>query len=182
MYMTMKSFRQKRPLIALAANFGCNSSSNKGSIRIPPEKKAATNAFLLHSCRRTESLGKKATLPPVRHPFPRDLICITSSALDYPRPPHAPLIRLASWTSFCIIVTRLAWMAHRLVSSKRCTMNASAASWSACMAWLCQRRESPSTGSRERPISRTCVLCQWRLLNWALAIETYEAGEGQFEE
>lgn len=46
----------------------------------------------------------------------------------YPRPPQAPRMRRASCMSFCIIVTRFAWMAHRFVSSNRCTKNASAAS------------------------------------------------------
>lgn len=56
-----------------------------------------------------------------------------------PSPPHAPLILLASWISFCIIVTLFAWMAHRFVSSKRCTRNASDASCSAWMACDCHR-------------------------------------------
>lgn len=57
----------------------------------------------------------------------------------------------ASWTSFCIVVTLFKWMAHELVSENKCTMNASAASsWRVCMAWLCQRRESPSTGHSSR--------------------------------
>lgn len=43
-------------------------------------------------------------------------------------PPQAPRIRLASWMSFCMMVTLLAWIAHRLTSSKRWTRKASAAS------------------------------------------------------
>jgi len=38
------------------------------------------------------------------------------------------------------MVTRLAWMAQRLVSSKRPTRYASAASWSASTAWLWKRK------------------------------------------
>jgi hypothetical protein len=38
-------------------------------------------------------------------------------------------MRRANWMSFGIIVTRLAWMAHKLVSSNRPTKYASAASW-----------------------------------------------------
>ena len=48
----------------------------------------------------------------------------------------SPLMRLASWISLGIIVTLFAWMAHRLVSSKRPTMYASQASWMANTAWL----------------------------------------------
>lgn len=57
-------------------------------------------------------------------------------------PPHGPRIRRANWISFCIIVTRFAWIAHKFASSKRWTMNASVASCRARMAWLCQRRGS----------------------------------------
>jgi hypothetical protein len=32
-----------------------------------------------------------------------------------PSPPHGPLIRRASWMSFCMIVTRFAWIAHKLL-------------------------------------------------------------------
>lgn len=38
-----------------------------------------------------------------------------------------PRILLAKWMSFGIIVTRFAWIAHRLASSNRWTRNASAA-------------------------------------------------------
>lgn len=49
----------------------------------------------------------------------------------YPKPPHAPRILLASWTSFCMMVTRFAWMAQRFVSANKCTMKASQLSCSA---------------------------------------------------
>ena len=42
--------------------------------------------------------------------------------------------------SFGMIVTRLAWIAHRFVSSKRPTRYASDASWSARIAWDWNRR------------------------------------------
>ena len=42
---------------------------------------------------------------------------------------RSPRIRLASRMSFGMMVTRLAWMAHRLVSSNNLTMYASVASW-----------------------------------------------------
>jgi len=51
-----------------------------------------------------------------------------------PIPPHAPRSRLASCISFCIIVTRFACIAHRFVSSKRCTRKASLASCNAMIA------------------------------------------------
>ena len=41
----------------------------------------------------------------------------------------SPRIRLASRMSFGMMVTRLAWMAHRLASSNSLTRYASAASW-----------------------------------------------------
>ncbi|CAL9058230.1 unnamed protein product [Musa banksii] len=49
-------------------------------------------------------------------------------------------MRRASWISLGMIVTRLAWMAQRLVSSKRPTRYASAASCSAATAELWKRR------------------------------------------
>ena len=51
----------------------------------------------------------------------------------------SPLILLASWMSLLIMVTLLAWIAQRLVSSKSDTMYASAAYWSARTAWLWKR-------------------------------------------
>ena len=42
---------------------------------------------------------------------------------------RSPRIRLASRMSFGMMVTRLAWMAHRLASSNNLTRYASAASW-----------------------------------------------------
>ena len=55
----------------------------------------------------------------------------------------SPLILLASCMSFGMMVTLLAWMAQRLVSSKRPTRYASAASWRAMMAvdWKEEREE-----------------------------------------
>ena len=41
---------------------------------------------------------------------------------------RSPRIRLASWMSFGMMVTRLAWMAHRLASSSKLTRYASVAS------------------------------------------------------
>ena len=61
-------------------------------------------------------------------------------------------------------------------------MNASAASCSACMAWLCQRRESPSTGRRERPISRTWISVSGEHEAGEWRFDTNEAGEGEFQE
>ncbi|KAF2925317.1 hypothetical protein DAI22_06g043200 [Oryza sativa Japonica Group] len=49
-------------------------------------------------------------------------------------------MRRASWMSLGMMVTRLAWMAHRLVSSKSPTRYASAASCSAATAELWKRR------------------------------------------
>nr|DAD22016.1 TPA_asm: hypothetical protein HUJ06_023479 [Nelumbo nucifera] len=52
----------------------------------------------------------------------------------------SPRILLASWMSLGIMVTRLAWIAQRFVSSKRPTRYASAASCNARTAWLWKRR------------------------------------------
>ena len=41
----------------------------------------------------------------------------------------SPWISLASWISLGMMVTRLAWMAHRLASSNNLTRYASVASW-----------------------------------------------------
>jgi len=49
-------------------------------------------------------------------------------------------MRRASWMSLGMMVTRLAWMAQRLVSSKRPTRYASDASWRARMAEDWKRR------------------------------------------
>ena len=53
---------------------------------------------------------------------------------------RSPLILLASCMSLGMIVTLLAWMAQRFVSSKSPTMYASAASWRARTAWDWKRR------------------------------------------
>ena len=42
---------------------------------------------------------------------------------------RSPRIRLASWMSLGMMVTRLAWIAHRLASSNNPTRYASVASW-----------------------------------------------------
>ena len=53
---------------------------------------------------------------------------------------RSPRIRLASSMSFGMMVTRLAWMAHRLASSNSLTRYASAASWRHSIAadWNCR--------------------------------------------
>lgn len=48
-------------------------------------------------------------------------------------------MRRANWISLCMIVTRFAWMAHKFVSSNRCTKYASSASCSAKIAFSCHR-------------------------------------------
>ena len=53
---------------------------------------------------------------------------------------RSPRIRRASWMSLGMIVTRLAWIAQRLVSSKSETRYDSEASWSARMAVPWKRR------------------------------------------
>lgn len=67
---------------------------------------------------------------------------------QYAAPPHAPRILLANCMSFCMIVTRFACIAQRLVSSNRWTRKASEASCKACRAVLCHLK---------------CVLSRFRL-------------------
>ena len=55
--------------------------------------------------------------------------------LSLPPPPRSyfsPRMRRANWMSLGVMVTRLAWRAHKLTSSSRPTRSASAASWRAC--------------------------------------------------
>lgn len=82
---------------------------------------------------------------------------VEEGQMHQPSPSQAPRYRRASWTSLCIIVTRLTWMAHRFVSSKRWFMKASAASCNASTACDCYRSPAPS-GIIVRPISRTCMI------------------------
>ena len=67
-------------------------------------------------------------------------------------PAMGPRILLASCMSLGMMVTRFAWMAHRLQSSNSPTITSSAASWSARRASAVHRY-----GSRVKlfPISRT---------------------------
>ena len=81
--------------------------------------------------------------------------CPVRAGYFQPNPACMPRILLASWISFCITVTLLAWNASNCASSKRCTMNASAASCRASKAWLCHRKSRPC-GLYRIPISRTC--------------------------
>lgn len=77
--------------------------------------------------------------------------------------------------SFCITVTRLAWIAHKLASSNKWTRKASAASCSAKIAWLCQRKPTPSSNSERmksvatsrtwKPIKKIFTLKDGFLLN-----------------
>lgn len=71
-----------------------------------------------------------------------------------PSPPHTPRILRASCMSFAIIVTRLACIAQRFVSSNRWTKNASAASCKAWMACDCHLNSS-FLGRSVKAISRT---------------------------
>lgn len=103
-----------------------------------------------------------------------------------PKPPHAPLILLANWTSFCIIVTRFACMAHKFVSSNKWTINASQLSCNACIAWVCHRRVSPPVGTMERAISRTWSYAKGRVLDWLIIRDwvkgIWKAGERKDKE
>ena len=69
---------------------------------------------------------------------------------------RSPRIRLASNMSFGMMVTRLAWMAHRLASSNSLTRYASAASW----------RHSIATNWNRRPV----------LKSWAISLTSLRKG------
>ena len=92
-----------------------------------------------------------------------------------------PRMRRASCMSFGMIVTRLAWMAHRLQSSKSPTITSSAASCSAHSASAVHRK-----GSRVRsfPISRTSrangsFRIRSSVLRWYLRISLRAASPGR---
>ena len=65
----------------------------------------------------------------------------------------SPLMRRARAMSLGMRVTRFAWMAHRLASSNKFVMKASAASWRARIDWLWKRM----SGLPECAISRTSL-------------------------
>ena len=69
---------------------------------------------------------------------------------------RSPRIRLASWMSFGMMVTRLAWMAHRLASSNNPTRYASVASW----------RHSTAADWNRRSV----------LISWAISLTTLWKG------
>ena len=64
--------------------------------------------------------------------------------------------------SFGMMVTRLAWMAHKLVSSKRPTRYASDASWSANTAVLWNRKS----------VLKSCAISRTRRWNGSLRIKS----------
>ena len=64
--------------------------------------------------------------------------------------------------SFGMMVTRLAWMAHKLVSSKRPTRYASDASWSANTAVLWKRKS----------VLKSCAISRTRRWNGSLRIKS----------
>ena len=65
-----------------------------------------------------------------RRPQAKKRLKITcqNDSSDCHTPPQAPRIRLANCISFCMMVTLFAWIAHKFVSSNKCTRNASVAS------------------------------------------------------
>ncbi|KAK9670692.1 hypothetical protein RND81_13G218600 [Saponaria officinalis] len=83
--------------------------------------------------------------------------------------------------SLGMMVTRLAWMAHRLVSSNRPTRYASAASWRANTAWLWKRRSVLKSWA----ISRTSLwkgsfLMSSSVLFWYLRISRSATVPGRY--
>jgi hypothetical protein len=92
--------------------------------------------------------------------------------------PQAARNRRASCMSFCCMVTRLAWIAHRFASWKRLTRKAPVASWSAMIAWLCHL-DGPFSVVTCWQISRTCGDISARHRSWRGA--TYESLEGRLK-
>lgn len=119
-------------------------------------------------------------LPSHQSDRPLELTCLCQRALVksrkarpkrntgiFPQPqtgaPQAALNLLASWMSFCWMVTRLAWIAQRFASWKRFTKKASVASCNANRACDCHLF-GPSSPDTPCAISLTCVLISQALL------------------
>ena len=75
---------------------------------------------------------------------------------------RSPRMRRASWTSFGMMVTRLAWMAHKFVSSNKPTKYASDASWSAKTAEDWNRKS----------VLKSCAISRTRRWNGSLRIKS----------
>lgn len=73
-------------------------------------------------------LESMASIPVRRRQSPSPFSPARFPSNDHPKPPQAPLIRRARWMSFCMMVTRLAWIAQRFASSNKWTRKASALS------------------------------------------------------
>ena len=71
-------------------------------------------------------------------------------------------MRRASWMSLGMMVTRLAWMAHRLVSSNRPTRYASEASCSA----------STADDWKRRSVLKSCAISRTRRWNGSLRMSS----------
>lgn len=112
-YSTKEVHKYKQGRSPLARPKETNNQKDSDDLQNPTSYKTPKYHPFLFSCRETNAMTRPKTKE------------------DYPIPPHVPRILLASWMSFCMIVTRLACMAHRFVSSKRWTRYASAASWRA---------------------------------------------------
>ena len=75
---------------------------------------------------------------------------------------RSPRMRRASWMSLGMIVTRLAWMAHKLVSSNKPTKYASDASWRARTAEPWKRRS----------VLKSCAISRTRRWNGSLRMSS----------
>jgi len=73
---------------------------------------------------------------------------------------RSPRIRRASWISFGMIVTLLAWMAHKFVSSNKPTKYASLASW----------RARTAVDWKRRSVLKSCAISRTRRWNGAFLI------------
>jgi len=106
----------------------------------------------VHTSPVLQTSSKVLPSPPQTRPKGSSLSCAQPHA-----PAHSgasPLSRRASWMSLGMMVTRLAWMAQRLASSKIPTRYASVASWNAEMASGRKRRSFSSDTCWA--ISRSC--------------------------
>ena len=145
----------QRSRAKLASNASNSSSHRYKTLRpaLSRTRKQQTN------CIRACPHLKKNQRNPDARVFHRHLCLPTfshthSSRTNQTGLPHAALNLRASRISFCWIVTRLAWIAHRFASWKRLIKKASVASCNAMMAWDCQRL-GPSSVVSLWAISRT---------------------------
>jgi hypothetical protein len=109
--MTLALLLEVRPLTALTDRH-----------RVPLYGRGDPDRHTSHArLELTEDTYRHTTVSPCFHGAPLLLSHATPQHPAQEAHARSPRMRRASWMSFGMMVTRLAWMAHRLVSSKRPT-------------------------------------------------------------